>query len=446
MSLVDRNRIGVALFADGNPFSRSGNFACVQGHKPFEFGSSSDLPAQTLWITNASLGDLIEAGLHRNPKIAHDTYFRTRIIQMTQELGIDVWGADQQAAMLAEVLGMAAEMGRVQLGLIQYPSGGIAQAVGQLYGHPEAAAGSNLLHVGERACQRYTSCERERRYEKAKIFTFWLPRYDWSQRLLSEPLPTNDSLKALSPHALPDMGRNVPALVNWAVENKIPLFAQIRINGLESVVGRLLNYGAGAQSLTETSGGGSEYEARNMREWCALPELDVLSQAGEVQIKQVAVAGGWARDGVRLYNSKACTVSYSYGLVAENMWVGMTRRPSPDGKLSRTLSTAWLQALDRMHCLRIAEKLHSIGMEVTNYGYGRLTVVCPQSVYALVPKVAREYGLMYPASLRDLPKAAAPNPAHASEVLQQLMLQGEHASMMRVSHLALKELEASRAA
>lgn len=446
MSLADRNRIGVALFADASPFSRSGNFACVQGYKPFEFSSSSDLPAQTLWITNASLNDLIEAGLHRNPKIAHDAYFRTRIAQLIHELGIDVWGAEQQAAMLAEVLGVAAEMGRLQLGLVQYPSGGIAQAVGQLYGNAEPATGSSLLHIAERACQRYTSCERERRYEKAKIFTFWLPRFDWSQKLLSEPLPTNDTLKPLSPHALPGMGRDVSALVDWAIESNLPLFAQIRINGLESVVGRLLNYGAGAQNLTETSGAGAEYEARNMREWCSLPELDVLSQAGDIQIKQVAVAGGWSRSGVRLLGTKACTVSYSYGLVAENMWVGMTRRPSPDGKLSRSLSTAWLQALDRMHCLRIAEKLHSVGMEVTNYGYGRLTVVCPQSVYALVPKVAREYGLMYPASLRDLPKPPGLNPAHASEVLQQLMLQGDHASMLRVSQIALREMEASRAA
>lgn len=436
-------KIGVALYIKGHPFDKEGNWACEFRKEPFQFVSASDLPSQTLWITNADLGDLMRAGLHKNPKIAHEGYFRTRISQMIQELGIGEWSLDQQASMLAEMLGCAAEMARLQLGLTQYPSNGIAQAVGQLYGVQEPAEGSTIYQIAERACQNYTSCERERRYEQAKIFSFWLPRYDWSSKLLREPLPTSESLKGVSPHALPNMGRDVAAVVKWATESKLPLFARIRIHGLEEVVGKLMNYGAGAQNVTSSTADGAIYDARNMREWCSLPELDVLSQAGDIEILQVAIAGGWTRSGLDVFKSKPCAVSYSYSLVAENLWVGLTRKPSPDGKTSKNLTTAWLQALDRMHCLRIAEKLHSTGMEIINYGYGRITVVCPKSVIQIVPQIAREMGLMYPSSLQGL-EPYTPNSAHAFMVMQSLLCGGDHNNLRRMNQLALRELEGAR--
>ncbi|WP_326430271.1 hypothetical protein VQ574_21350 (plasmid) [Stutzerimonas frequens] len=437
-------KIGVALYANGTPFCNEGNVACEYRKKPFEFSSVSDLPGQTLWITNASLNDLIEAGLHKNPKIAHEGYFRSRLAQISQELGLAQFELDQQASLLAELLGNAAEMARSQLGLTQYPSNGLAQAVGQLFGCNEAASGTAMMQVAEQACQRYTACERERRYEKADVFSYWLPRFDWADELLKAPVPTNDRISAVPSHALPGMGRDPVALVEWAQENKIPLFARIKIHGLEQTVGKLMNYGAGAQGVNKRAGQG-DYEARNMREWCALPELDTLSQVGEVEVLQVAVAGGWSRTGLSLYNSKLSRISYAYGLVAENLWVGLTRKPSPMGNTSRTLSTAWLQSIDRMRCLRIAERLYNMGMEVANYGNGRVTVVCPASVRALIPQAALEEGLLYPAHLKNL-QHYRPSLQIPHHIMQHLINQGDYARLVGVDQQALKELEASRAA
>lgn len=437
-------KIGVALYANGTPFCSEGNVACEYRKQPFEFASVSDLPGQTLWITNASLNDLIEAGLHKNPKIAHEGYFRTRLAQMSQELGLTKFSLDQQASLLAEILGNAAEMARSQLGLTQYPSNGPAQAVGQLHGTNEAAPGSAMMQVAEQACQRYTACERERRYEKADVFSYWLPRFDWADELLKAPLPTNDKIAAVPSHALPGMGRNPQALVEWALENKIPLFARIKIHGLEQTVGKLMNYGAGAQGVNKRAGNG-DYEARNMREWCALPELETLCQVGEIEVLQVAVAGGWSRSGLSLFNSKLSRISYAYGLVAENLWVGLTRKPSPMGNTSRTLSTAWLQSIDRMRCLRIAERLYNMGMEVANYGNGRVTVVCPASVRALIPQAALEESMLYPAHLQGL-QHYRPSLQVPHHVMQHLINQGDFARLVGVDQQALKELEASRAA
>ncbi|MDU4254458.1 hypothetical protein [Pseudomonas sp.] len=437
-------KIGVALYADGTPFCRDGNVACEYRKQPFAFSSASDLPGQTLWITNASLDALIQAGLHKNPKIAHEGYFRTRLGQMAQELGLGQYTLDQQASLLAEILGNAAEMARSQLRLTQYPSNGPAQAVGQLYGTNEAPVGTAMLQVAEQACQRYTACERERRHEKADVFSFWLPRFQLADELLQAPLPTNDKIMAVPAHSLPAMGRDTNALVEWAVANNIPLFARIKIHGLEQTVGKLMNYGAGALGVSKNAGNGS-YEARNMREWCALPELETLSQVGEIEVLQVAIASGWTRSGLGVFHNKLTRISYAYGLVAENIWVGLTRKPSSLGGTSRSLSTAWLQSIDRMRCLRIAERLYNIGMEVSNYGNGRVTVVCPVSVRALIPQAAREEGMLYPAHLQGLtpyqPSLQVPH-----QVLQHLINQRDFAKLIHVDQLALKELEASRAA
>lgn len=437
------NRIGVALFVGGNIFSPEGNFYCEYRGQPVEFGSASDLPAQTLWITNSSMDGLYQAGLARNPKIAHEGYFRTRLSQMVQELGIGHLSQEQQVSLLAGIVGDAAEMAKLQFGFTQYPSNGLAQGVGQIFGIPESPQGSALLQVAEGACQQYTSCERSRRHEKADIFSFWLPRHAHANDLLAEPLPLNDALKTINPHSLPNMGRDARALVDWAKENSLPLFARIRIKALEPTVGMLVNYGAGAVPVKASTTDGSRYDSRNMREWCSLPELDVLSEAGDVEILQVAVSGGWMRSEVHLRESRASAVSYSYCLVAENLWVGLTRRPSADGKVSRTLGTAWLQAQDRMRCLRIAERLYGIGMEIINYGYGRITVACPASVRALIPGVARENSLLYPAFLEGLTHYP-PQRSLAHEVMQSLLNTRDYPNIVRANTIALGELEAVR--
>ncbi|MDH0959044.1 hypothetical protein EGJ86_19525 [Pseudomonas sp. o96-267] len=437
-------KIGVVLYADGTPFCREGNVACEYRKEPFEFSSASDLPGQTLWITNASLGDLIEAGLHKSPKIAHEGYYRSRIAQISQELGISKLNLRQQAAFLAETLGNAAEMARVHLGLTQYPSNGLANAVGQLFGVNEPAAGTASLQVAEQACQRYTACERDRRYEQADIFSFWMPRYQWAESLLAEPFPSGDGINAIPSHQLPSMGRDIAALVDWASAEKIPLFARVRIKGMEQTVGKLMNYGAGAQSINNSaSGGARSYDARNMREWCALPELEVLSQVGDVDVIQVAVASGWASSGLNLYSSKLSRISYAYGIVAENLWVGLTRKPTPNGNTSRTLRTAWLQAVDRMRCLRVAERLYNMGMEVINYGNGRITVVCPQSVRALIPQAALEEGMLYPASLDGL-QGYEINQQQPVHVMQHLITHRDYRRIIAVDQRSLQELGQSR--
>ncbi len=432
-------RIGVALFLGESPYSAEGNFACEYQGQTFEFFSVSDLPSQTLWITNADLGDLIELGLHRNPKIAHDGYFRTRISQINQELGLDALTLEQQAAFLAELLGSTAEMARVELNLTQYPATSLAQAVGQLHGYREHPKGTPVFTIAEQACQRYTSTERARRIEHADIFSFWMPRYEWANELLEMGLPVSENAQVIAPHNLPAAGRDAIALVEWAEENKIPLFANIRINQVEETVGRLINYGAGAQGINANG-----YDARNQREWCALPELSVLAYSGDIEILKVVTAGGWARPGLHLNRSKFARVSYSYGLLCENIWSGLTRKPNDFNKSSKTLQTAWMQSVERMKCLRVAERLSGIGMDILSYGNGRISVACPISVRALIPQVALEESMLYPTFLKDLDFYSAAGNSEPFAIMQGLMARREYARILEVNNKALQDFKARK--
>lgn len=433
-------RIGVALFMGGSPYSREGNFACEYQGEPFEFFSVSDLPSQTLWVTNVNLGDLIDLGLHKNPKIAHDGYFRTRIAQISQELGLDTLSLEQQSSFLAEMLGITAEMGRIELGLTQYPAKSFVQAVGQLHGYREHPAGSPVYTISEQSCQRYTSAERSRRIEDAEIFSFWMPRYEWANDLLETGLPTGENAQVIPAHNLPEMGRDAVALVQWAEENKIPLFANIRINQMEESVGRLINYGAGAQGID--SGG---YDARNLREWCALPELAVLAYSGDIEILKVVTAGGWARSGLHLNTDKVARVSYSYGLLSENIWSGLTRKPDAFGKVSKTMQTAWMQSLERMKCLRVAERLQGLGMDILNYGNGRITVACPPSIRAFIPQAALEESMLYPCSLKDLKFYDPSLSADPFVVMQSLIANKQYARILEVDNVMLNKLKSKSA-
>lgn len=435
------SKIGIALFKNANPFSREDNIACEHRGKPFQFSSTTDLPSQTLWVTNCSSEQLYEAGLNRTPRIASDGYFRTRLSQMVQELGLTYLSLDHQVTVLAEILGCAAEMIRTQLGLSQYPAYGMAQAVGQLYGSSEAAKGSAVFQISEQSCQRFTACERSRRHEKAEIFSFWYPRVAWAFEMLQLPLPSGD-VKLLSKHALPGMGDDTNEIVRWAFDQKLPLFARVRIHGLEPTVGKLMNYGAGANDVKKEANAGLQYDARNFREWCALPELAFLSSYGEVEVVQVAVAEGWQNTGLRTFDTKRSAISYAYGLAAENLWVGTLRKNSGTFNLSKTLSTAWLQAEDRMRCLLAATKLYKRGMEITTYGNGRIGVVCPQSLRQLIPQSALELGLLYPASLPDLTPYAA-NKMVPLHVQQHLISSREYGRNIQVDQSCLAEMESA---
>lgn len=372
-------KFGVAFFKGASPYSRDENFACEYEGRPFQFSATTDLPSQTLWVTNLSSESLHEAGLSRTPHIANDSYFRTRISQMIPELGLRDLSPEYQVGLLSEILGCAANMLKTQLGLTQYPAYGMPQAVGQLYGSPEPPKGSALLSVAEQSCQRFTACERTRHHEKAEIFSFWFPRASWATDMLEIPRPVG-GLTLLQKHQLPMNGADPKALVKWAFEVKVPLFARVKNHGVQERVGKLMNYGAGALDLKKDSTRGGSYDARNFREWCALPELAFLANYADVEVLQVAIASDWDNTGLRTFETKRSAISYAYGLAAENLWVGTLRKNSDNFTISKTLSTAWLQSEDRMRCLLAALKLQSMGMEITTYGNGRIGVVCPVSV------------------------------------------------------------------
>jgi hypothetical protein len=90
-----------------------------------------------------------------------------------------------------------------------------------------------------------------------------------------------------------------------------------------------------------------------------------------------------------------------------------------------------------MHCLRVAERIGDLGMDVISYGNGRVTVACPVAVRNLIPKVAREQGVLYPASLKDLPHYE-PRSDIPMQVLQHLINTGSHAQMNEVNKTLLQ--------
>lgn len=432
------SKIGVALFKKASAFSAADNVACEYGGEPFSFGQPASLPKQTLWVTNLSRDSLYEAGLNRVPWLAADDYFRTRLAQMVQELGISEKAVEYQVSLLTEILGNSSAMLRAQLGLVEYPAYGMPQAVGQLYGSDQPPNNSPVLKIAEQACQRYTAAARSRRFENAEVFSYWAPRTQWASLMLAEPVPTG-GLRLIPRERLP---ANSMDLVAWAAQHNQPIFAKVRVESMDPTIGRLMNYGAGAVDVEHQSAAGSTYDARNFREWCALPELNFLCQYGEVTIESVAVAGGWANPGLRVPNSKAASISYAYGIVAENLWVGTLRRNYGTFNIAKSLSTAWLQAVDRMRCLQLAAKLHGAGMEITTYGNGRIGVVCPMSVRSRIPSAAQQLELLYPAALKNLTpyQINKSNPIH---IQQHLLGLDQREISAKVDRACLMEIEAA---
>jgi hypothetical protein len=96
-----------------------------------------------------------------------------------------------------------------------------------------------------------------------------------------------------------------------------------------------------------------------------------------------------------------------------------------------------------MRCLLAATKLQALGMEITTYGNGRIGVVCPISVRALIPQAALELGLLYPAVLQGL-DMYPPNKTMPLHIQQLLITSGEYVKSIQVDQACLKEMESAR--
>ena len=160
-----------------------------------------------------------------------------------------------------------------------------------------------------------------------------------------------------------------------------------RITNVKPIMAEALSWGSGSKSI---------------REWLTDVEWRVVRQYADVELRAAMICeqgyeslGGYAE---KLPQGAMDELSYSLGLVAEQVWTALMNKQPRAGRITGyTARAAWLRAIDRMQMFDYAQKMQSRrGVTLISYGMGNVVVRVPEGGTKNILDMAVDIGLMPP--------------------------------------------------
>lgn len=391
-------RVGAILFdpnnnivaSDRTVVSLDNSWASIGGGQARRVRSIHDLPSDVLWLTNLTYNNFYRAGLQRHPNFRHEGWLRTLYSQLITELGIDINNASPDitvetiAAIVQRVINVAQS---------QY----------------------NVRPKNKRLNEDFAASIGAQRSSLPDIF------YPFFDTVADHPsvsviaatnygagLPTVTVRRNRLRHAREVLATHVPTDTGWELEKAVapdrndkwlesintPFLAKCTVSNVKPMIAEVLSWGSGS---------------RDVREWLTDIEWRVVRQYGDVAVSAALICKNPAAP---LSQSKLLPegpldeLSFTYGLVAEQIWTAMTNKQHYKGDVGRyTAAAAWLRAADRMLMFDYAQKLYGRGLNVMSYGVGNVVLRYPENGLRRTLDIATDIGLMPPAS--KLTEAAA---------------------------------------
>ena len=382
------------------PLPGSG-WASLEGGTAFRIKSTGDLSNEVKWLTNLSQNTLWKSGAVKQAKLKHSSYLRTDVGQIMKELGLT-----PPKVPIAQVCEIISEIFKkvMRLSIEFYGIKSFSQK--ELFSELKLALlgdDRNIsLHVDEslsRAYQDLVICEKPLAKDKHLFVTLKRPRYFHAKSIIDTTIPFwNGDWEFFGPDNMPN---NTEKKIEFLMKLERPFVAKVSINSFKYAnnfnldLSKLLDLG-------EAIGEGGKAKDRN---WVCQPELLYLSKFADLNIDAAFVADGYqsVSDNISLpYLGELSDFSYSLGLLAENVWIGLANRSVNPQTRTKTLVSpraCWLKAADRFMTMTSAMMLSSAGFIVTSYGYGGVTVMISESKIAQLIELAPHAGLSVPINL-----------------------------------------------
>lgn len=384
-------KVGAILFDSANNIvgsdrtivSLDNGWASVGGCAARRVQSIHDLPTDVLWLTNLSYTNFFRAGLSRHPNFRAENWLRTTFQQLVAELGVDPTStpihttAEVVSAIAHRVLRVAAEQYSVA------PSSptlnvDFAAAIGA----PRSSLPSNIAECFRPIAEHpFVKVIATTNYSAVSpTVTLRRNRLVHARQVLSTPVPVDTSW---------EFERTVPPDKNdrWLEDIKTPFLARCTVSNVKPMIAEILSWGSGS---------------RNVRDWLTDIEWRIVRQYGDVTVdaalvcKEPSITLAQCQ---RLPNSAHAAMSFSSGLIAEQIWTAMTLKQSVRGDDHRyTAAAAWLRSADRMIMFDYAQKLYARGINVMSYGAGNVVARYPEGGLRRVLDISTDVGLMPPAS------------------------------------------------
>jgi len=383
-------RVGAIVFdpstvidsSDRSMVALTGGWASIGGTPARRIQGIADLPTDVVWLTNLGYSAFFSTKLNLRANFRNESWLRTSFEQIATEFGLGRnTGKAKETAEVASLIAHRvvtysctklniqvcrhtrlnddyAEM--MNLNHCRIPD--VHYAIFEtIAGHPHVSINQSVSFGRGTASSSTLRCN----------------RLAYARRMLSHQVP-------------PDTGWELvkQKLTNADLERMDkPFLVRCRITNVKPIMAEALSWGSGSKSI---------------REWLTDVEWRIVREHAEVELRSVMVCEqGYAsldRYAQMLPHGVIDELSYSLGLVAEQVWTAlMNKQPRASRITGYPARAAWLRAIDRMQMFDYAQRMQSRrGVTLISYGMGNVVVRVPEGGIKAILDAAVDVGLVPP--------------------------------------------------
>lgn len=391
---------GCALYDDEKLMQ--GGWASIDGGDPFWFRTHTDLPTDIVFVTNGDWAESVSSGKKQVPNLRLLTYFRSSVKAIMGDLAVEPNRVTfpVSAQILSSVFSQTMKYAAGAYSLTVPPPTSLSETIANrlVYGNDAEVAKMlpiDLVAALSAAYQKDSNCltrwvqnsslvtiRRNRVRHAYELMDAWYPGEAW-ERVEGTRLPKKQAER-----------------MKFCLELDVPVLAKVSLTRMNSEISNLMAYGV-------TLGMNPAVGARQ-RLWMSHPELVWMSEYASVQIDEIYVGNEYRKLPAVLQMPKmfddrmAAPLSYSAGLIAESHWAGLS---TENWKTKFAPPRAvWMRSLDRATCYSMAKAFHDEHFVVQGYGYGGVTIRCPDYDIDRLGDFVTNAGFPFPVYLsKDLP-------------------------------------------
>jgi hypothetical protein len=376
-------------------------WASVGGATAVRIQGLKDLNLDVLWLSNLEQTVHWAAGLFNTPQIKDNRYLRVRLDQIGRELGISpkVVSPAHSAEGLAEVFSRIMMLARQHWPQVGWLKSSLMQELSVALGIDDQPYEDPLLEeVFALSYQDIVECAKHQ--EGERYITFQRPRLLHARQLIGESgmLPAGN----WSFVGERDMPKK-EARLQWVMTAFAGRPFMVKVKKI-NFYRRLEEESFDASYLLKLGESILPGRMRRQREWMPMPELLYVSKYADVEFDSVCLGSHYDEDvGVGLPPlHEAMDYSYSWGLLAENVWMTYASRSINTKAKSKTLVSpraTWLRSYDRFYSFASAQHMSLPSQtKVLSYGVGGVTLAVKDPDLGVVIQHGLSGGLVAPAS------------------------------------------------
>lgn len=389
-------RFGVAIF--NNPSNPTSGVACCDGRRPVPFAARTELPSDTIWISDA-----YNATAAQN--FRSSDYLRSSPKQIGEDLGVDVRDPIDGLPVVAECISRVRDMAAhaypwtdMSVDWSDRQLGRSIAKVTKLGGDPLSDPVQGALR---QAYQSYSSVPDSMRPDYVqsgggKLMTLRVNRLRYAHYICSQLYPSG-VWRTLARKTL--LQSPIDAFLDPAKPVVVEATVEFLDRDSDAVSSALVAFGASGSSRP------------TLRTWISQPELAWLLGHANVHISAAIVCDRSEPLPDRLQLPRVLTadpvyaLSIAAGVLAECHWTGVASEqfvrksmPGATGQMVSEVSpyAVWMRAYDRAYTFQMALAAHKKGYAVGSYGYGSVSLWARKDAYAELADLAESIGACHP--------------------------------------------------